>query len=244
MPSKLPGRLFLLPWHIGHGADVTNRVAADVVRLRMLLVESVDNAREELRRIPGVDPAGKELRTIPATPAPRFLDWLVAVLRREDVGMMASSGIPAFVDPGAWVVAALRERGVRIIARPGASALTTMLSLCGIEWRLDTNAFAFAFFLDMPPGSRVERHFRRVARRPEPLFVFVSKTGLARCLQVLQDEVGIRPVTLFFDLSKGRSRFFPMSDEVRTMTCARWLAALPALPWGKIADVALMVGPG
>ncbi|MBI5499179.1 MAG: hypothetical protein HY907_02980 [Deltaproteobacteria bacterium] len=255
MPTKRPpaspprrraraGCLHLLPWHIGHGADVTARVVADVTRLRMLLVESVDNARHELRRLRGVDPAAKELRTIPETPDPGFLDWLVAVLRREDVGMMASGGIPAFVDPGAWVVAALRERGVRIVARPGPSCLTTMLSLSGIEWRLDTNAFSFAFFLDVPPDSRGERRFRLVARRPEPLFVFLRKTRVERCLRVLRDEVGSRPVSLFFDLTKGRSRYFPLGDEVRTMTCAGWLAALRTLPWARISDVALMVGPG
>ena len=66
---------------------------------------------------------------------------------------------------------------------------------------------------------------------------------MERCLRVLHDVVGSRPVTMFFDLSKGRSAAFPLGDEVRTMTCARWLTILPTLPWKRISDVALMVGP-
>jgi 16S rRNA C1402 (ribose-2'-O) methylase RsmI len=238
------GRLILLPWHIGHACDLTTGVAAEVARLRMLLVESVDHARRELREILGIDMEAKELRAIPERPDPAFLRWLVAVLAREDVGLMASGGIPAFIDPGAWLVAALRERGVELVPRAGASCLGTMLSLSGIEWRNKAHSsFSFAFFLDGPPGCSEERAFRRIARRREPLFVFLRPTRVERCLRVLRDEVGERPVSLFFDLTKGRSRRFPLSDEVRTMTCAEWLVALPKLPWKRISDVALMLGP-
>jgi len=238
------GRLILLPWHIGDARDITLGVTAEIVRLRTILVESVAGARRELRDILRVDPDAKDLQAIPETPDPAFLRRLTAVLAREDVGLMASGGTPAFVDPGAWLVEELRARGTKIVPRAGASCLATMLALSGIEWRVkQTCSFSFAFFLDGPADSADERRFRRIARRREPLFVFLRLTRVERCLQVLHDEVGRRPVTLFFDLTKGPSRRFPLSDEVRSMTCGKWLALLPKLPWARISDVSLMVGP-
>jgi 16S rRNA C1402 (ribose-2'-O) methylase RsmI len=239
------GRLILLPWHVGDARDITVGVAAELARLRTILVESVEGARRELRGILRIDPAAKDLRAVPVLPDPAFLRGVVETLALQDVGLMASGGAPAFVDPGAWLVAALRARGTRVVARGGASCLATMLALSGIEWcDKRTCCFTFAFFLDGPDDTADERRFRRLARRPEPLFVFLRRTRLERCLRVLRDEVGRRPVTLFFDLTKGPSRRFPLADEVRSATCERWLALLPRLPWGRLSDVSLMVGPG
>ena len=148
-PSR--GRLILLPWHVGHEGDITFRVAADLARLRVLLVESLDNARNQLRRIARVDPAAKELRAIPETADPAMLEWLVGVLQREDVGMMASGGTPAFVDPGAWIVAALRERNVGIVARPGASCLGAMLASRDRMAYEEGQRVPLRLLLDAPP---------------------------------------------------------------------------------------------
>lgn len=238
------GRLLLIPWHIGDARDLTFH-AADAARgLRLLLVESVPDARAELSRSLRADLDRKELWTIPEKPDEEFLGRVLAALSREDAGMLASGGTPGFVDPGAWLVAELRRRGADVAALAGASCLTNMLALSGVEWRRkETNSFTFAFFLDGEPGGEEERRFLRLARRREPLFVFLAPASLERCLRALRPVIGRRPATVFFDLTKRTRGKYPMADKVLSMTCERWLKALPVIPWDRVSDVALMVGP-
>ncbi|MDE2492213.1 MAG: hypothetical protein KGM24_15300 [Elusimicrobia bacterium] len=236
------GTLFLIPWHIGNALDTTYRAAELVRRLDLLLVEDLDDARFQLKLCLGVDAGAKTLREIPEEPSPRFRDELLSALQGGDAGLLSSGGVPGFVDPGAWLVADLRARGAPVRALAGPSVLSTMLSLSGVEWRQHRDSsFTFAFFPGCAPGSREEEAFLAVARRPETILVLLRPAELARCLALLRAEVGPRPVTLFFDLTKPPGSF-ALADQVRTMTCAEWLGVLSRLPWDGIGDLALMVG--
>ena len=236
------GKLILISWHIGDARDMSDRSIEALRALGVLLVEDIEYSREGLRRL-GVNPNAKTVLAVPERPNAEFLARVLATLARGDVGMLSSGGTPGFVDPGAWLVAEVRRRGGRVEALPGPSCLATMLAMSGIEWRdKRTSSFTFAFFLDGPPGGGEEENFTALARRPEPLLVFLLPGRVERCLALLEPVVGRRPVTIFFDLSKPRNEY-PMADEARTMTCAQWREVLPSLPWKKISDLALMVGP-
>lgn len=238
------GRLILIPWHIGNSQDLTLRALSEVRRLRLLLVESVPDARRELQENLKLDPARKELWATPETRDEELLARVLAALEREDVGMLASGGTPAFIDPGAWLVAELRRRGTVVTALAGASCLTNMLALSGVEWRIGrANSFTFAFFLDGKPGGEEDKRFKTLAERGEPLFVLLAVPAFARCLRLLKTAVGRRPVTVFFDMTKSTRGKYPMGDKVLTMTCDKWLKAAEVIPWDKVSDLALMVGP-
>jgi 16S rRNA C1402 (ribose-2'-O) methylase RsmI len=237
------GRLVLVPWHIGNAQDLTFRAVAEIRLRRLLLVESVPDARRELQENLRLDLSGKELLAIPEQSDAAFLERVLAALSHEDAAMLASGGTPAFIDPGAWLVAELRKRGVEIAALAGASCLTNMLALSGVEWRVGrNNSFTFAFFLDSKPGGEEERRFKGLARRKEPLFVLLPAAAFERCLRVLGPAVGRRPVTVFFDMTKRTRGKYPMAEKVLTMTCERWLKAAKVIPWDKVSDLALMVG--
>ena len=238
------GSLVLVPWHIGDARDLTLDAAAEARRLRVLLVESVEDARRELSGRLKLDLSAKELRAVPEKRDPAFRDEVLRLLEREDVGLLASGGVPGFVDPGAWLVGDLRARGAAIVPRAGASCLSALLSLSGIEWRdKETNAFTFAFFLDGAPGGEEETRFLSLVRRREPVIVFLARASAQRCLRLLKDAAPRRPVTLFFDMTKSAGGDYPMADKVLTRTAKRWLDAWDEVPWERVSDVALMVGP-
>lgn len=238
------GSLILVPWHIGNARDLTVSAAAEARRLRVLLVESVEDARRELSGRLRLDPEAKDLRAVPEKRDPAFRAEVLRLLEREDVGLLASGGVPGFVDPGAWLVGDLRARGADIVPLAGASCLSTLLSLSGIEWRdKETNAFTFAFFLDGAPGGEEERRFLEVVRRREPVVVFLARASAGRCLRLLRGAAARRPVTLFFDMTKRAGGDYPMADKVLTKTAAQWLQAWGEVPWERVSDVALMVGP-
>jgi 16S rRNA C1402 (ribose-2'-O) methylase RsmI len=238
------GRLFLIPWHIGDSGDLTFNAAAAVKSLRTLIVESVDDTRRELKERLKMDLREKAIRAVPEERDAAFLDWTLGALKLGDAGILASGGTPGFVDPGAWLIADLRARGVELVPLAGASCLATVLSLSGVEWRRkEGNAFTFAFFLDGAPGGAEEKRFQRLAKRREHVVVFLGRDSVERCLRALRPVIGKRPVTLFFDLTKRTAGKYPMADKVLAKTCAQWLDGLNGIPWDKVSDAALMVAP-
>lgn len=237
------GRFFLIPWHIGDVRDLTFNALSLVRRLDFLLVEDVESARRDLIRL-RADPRAKTLVAVPRDSDPALTARVLSALAGGDVGLVASGGIASFVDPGAWLVSELRRLGVSLVATAGASALTTMLALSGIEWRAKTTSnFTFAMFFDEDGDGRADGRFIALARRREPLFVFLKKSEVARCMALLEPVVKDRPVTLYFDLAKSPPEKFPLSGVVRARACSQWRRELSSLPWDRIDDVSLMVGP-
>lgn len=78
-------------------------------------------------------------------------DKLVQRLRQgERIALVSDAGTPAVSDPGARIVDAVREAGLRVIPLPGASASLAALSAGG----LTHDRFHFAGFLPAKAGQR------------------------------------------------------------------------------------------
>jgi 16S rRNA C1402 (ribose-2'-O) methylase RsmI len=158
------------------------------------------------------------------------------------VGLVSSSGVPCFVDPGAWLVREARARGVPVVALGGASSLSTLLALSGYDWidHPPTRAFSFVFF---EPGADPAYFRAVVGRREEPVVVYLPKGGFDACLAELGPLAGGRAVTAFFDLTRPPRTGFPYANEVRTLSCAAWRRRGRRIRWDKVSDVALLVEP-
>ena len=79
--------------------------------------------------------------------AARVVEWLQEGKR---VALVTDAGTPGVSDPGAEVVAAVREAGLRVIPVPGASALTAALSASGLAFE----GCVFAGFLPAKGAAR------------------------------------------------------------------------------------------
>ena len=242
--GKLRGRLILIPWHIGHDGDLSVNVLRTIQRLRAFLAEEPDTSRQHFERLLPLGARGKLLLRIPGGPDAAFLRQVVALLRREDVGLVASGGVPCFIDPGAWLVRELRERGVPILPLGGPSCLSTLLSMSGLDFtKPELNVFTFVFFGQS--GATPVRPALREAlgRRGEPVVVFLLVPALRACLEALLGAGGNRRVSIFFDLTKPHGLRFPYADKVWTLTVREWLRALSRVPWERVSDIALLVHP-
>lgn len=239
-----PHTLFLVPWHIGNRLDVTVHAARVARKLRLFLAEEPGLTREQFTRDLGIDCAGKEFLLIPEKEDPAFLKTVLAALAAEDAALICSGGIPCFIDPGAWLVKRLREREQPVRALAGASILSTMLSLSGVDWTGAHNRGTFVIYLDAAPGAGGNEVFLDAVRRArEPVFVFLNVHKFKECLSALRPLAGGREVSVFFDLTKKTKGKYPYADRVMTMGAAAWLKAAEKIPWKEISDVALMVHP-
>jgi 16S rRNA C1402 (ribose-2'-O) methylase RsmI len=155
---------------------------------------------------------------------------------------LAGGGGPCFCDPGAWVVERLRERGVPIVPLAGPSALTALLSASGVEWTGKAgNTFTFAFFC-RPARGRVAPAMREaLARREEPVVIFLPVADLPDCLRCLAAAGGDdRRVSVFFDLTKTDERRFPFANRVHTLTVREWRRVHRRIPWNRVSEIALI----
>ncbi|MFA4913133.1 MAG: ribosomal RNA small subunit methyltransferase I, partial [Burkholderiaceae bacterium] len=73
--------------------------------------------------------------------------------RGETVALVSDAGAPAVSDPGARIVRAVREAGLRVVPIPGASAVIAALMGSGVT--TDANpAFVFAGFAPTKSAAR------------------------------------------------------------------------------------------
>lgn len=236
--------LFLVPWHIGNRLDITVNAARVARELRVFLAEEPELTRRQFEGDLGVDCTGKEFLLIPEKADPRFLKKVLARMAAQDVALICSGGIPCFIDPGAWLVKSLRERGVPIRALAGASILSTMLSLSGMDWTGTHNRGTFIIYLAAgPKGGPHASLLEAVRREDEPVFIFLALAQFRECVENIAPVVGKRQLSAFFDLTKKTKGKYPYADRVMTMGCAAWLKEAEKIPWVEISDIALMLHP-
>jgi 16S rRNA (cytidine1402-2'-O)-methyltransferase len=75
---------------------------------------------------------------------------ILALNKGENIALVTDAGTPAVSDPGAIVVNAVRNAGLRVVPIPGASAVIAALSASGIV----QNGFQFVGFLPASGSAR------------------------------------------------------------------------------------------
>ena len=113
------------------------------------------------------------------------------------VALTTDAGTPGVSDPGAIVVARVREAGLRIVPVPGASALTAALSASGFTF----DGVVFAGFLPASGAARRER-LAQLAAGPWAVALFEAPHRVARTLSDLHEALGERDVVIARELTK------------------------------------------
>ena len=139
--------LYVVPTPLGNLADLTRRAEEILRSVPWVAAEDTRHSGPLLKQL------GARARTLPAhqhnenEAAARIIEKLQA---GESVALISDAGTPGISDPGARVVAAVREAGGRVIPLPGPCAATTALSASGL---LDEH-FLFYGFLPAKSGQR------------------------------------------------------------------------------------------
>ena len=113
---------------------------------------------------------------------PRLLGLLA---EGRSVALVTDGGTPGISDPGSYLVALARERGIEVCPVPGPSALSAILSVAGFAGP----AVSFAGFLSPKPGRR-RRELGELLGRPGGLVLYESPH---RILKLLEDLATLAP---------------------------------------------------
>jgi 16S rRNA (cytidine1402-2'-O)-methyltransferase len=148
--------------------------------------------------------------------------------RGERVAYVSDAGTPAVSDPGARLVAAVRAAGFKSTPLPGASSVTTALSVAGIS---GDSGFIFAGFLPSKAGER-DQAVQSLLTEKRAVVILEAPhrmEALARAFAPLAE----RAITVARELTK-------QFEEIATLPASEltsWLAASPQRLRGEFALV-------
>ncbi len=145
--------------------------------------------------------------------AERVIAWIA---EGKSVAFVSDAGTPGVSDPGAILVARVREAGMPVVPIPGVSALTTALSAAGIE----ADGVVFAGFLPSRGAQRRER-LAQLAAGPWAIALFESPHRVSRTLADLHAALGERDVVIARELTK----MFETVARVPLAQAAAWVDA-------------------
>lgn len=133
------------------------------------------------------------------------------------VALVSDAGTPAVSDPGARIVAAVQQAGLRVTPLPGASAAISALSASGLL----QDQFYFVGFLPAKASQR-ETALRALTAVPATLIFYEAPHRIDACLHALLDVFGpTRQVVLARELTK----LFEEIQRCPLGAAPAWLAA-------------------
>jgi 16S rRNA (cytidine1402-2'-O)-methyltransferase len=142
----------------------------------------------------------------------------------ERVAYVSDAGTPAVSDPGSRLVAAVAAAGLRIVPLPGASSVTTVLSVAGCV-AADTSrgsqvaGFVFAGFLPTKGAERAEA-LKKLAMEPKAVVILEAPHRIDVLFKDLS-ALSERQVTIGRELTKQFESVVTLpASELPT-----WLAA-------------------
>ncbi len=128
----------------------------------------------------------------------KFDKLLAALAEGRSVALVSDAGTPAISDPGARLIARVREElpDVRIESVPGPSALTAALSIAGI----DESDFLFLGFLPHKKGRQTM--LREAVNTPRVVVFYESSHRILKALVELAALTSTRRVIVVRELTK------------------------------------------
>ncbi len=233
--------LYVVATPIGNLADISLRALHVLSLVNAVACEDTRHTQQLLRAY-GLDRPGSQLLALHQHNEAEAAQTVIARLAQgERVAYVSDAGTPAISDPGARLVAAVRQAGFRVLPLPGASSVTTALSASGMTGE---HGFVFAGFLPSKSGER-QQAVQALAQESRAVVLLEAPhriEALAQALAVL----GERRVTLGRELTKQ----FEQIETLPAQDLPRWLAEKPDRQRGEFvlvlhdAPVAATAGEG
>ncbi|MGW1375280.1 16S rRNA (cytidine(1402)-2'-O)-methyltransferase [Streptomyces sp. NPDC002446] len=180
----MTGTLVLAGTPIGEIADAPPRLAAELAAADVIAAEDTRRLRR-LTQALEVTPAGRIVSYFEGNEAARTPELADALSGGARVLLVTDAGMPSVSDPGYRLVAAAVERGIKVTAVPGPSAVLTALAVSG----LPVDRFCFEGFLPRKAGERRSR-LREVEAERRTLVYFEAPHRLDDTLAAMAEIFG------------------------------------------------------
>lgn len=187
------GKLSVVATPIGNLGDITFRA---LWTLKECAVIYAEDTRVTLKLLTHYGLHKPLHRLDDATEDRKSPEIIERLLKGEHVALVSDAGTPAISDPGARLIARVREAGITIEAIPGPSAVVAALSIAGIRG----DRFIFLGFLPHKKGRHTA--ILGIGKSSIPVVLYESPH---RVLKLLKEIHGVAPqctVTIVREVTK------------------------------------------
>ena len=188
------GTLYVCATPIGNLGDITLRVLETLRRVDLIAAEDTRHSRRLLQHY--------EIKT-PLTSYHEHNEkgktklLLQRLKEGASIALISDAGMPGISDPGAEIIRACQEAGIKVDILPGPNAVLPALLLSG----LPTVSFLFHGFLPAAAGER-RRVLTGLAKLPFTLIFYEAPHRLTEMLKDVGDIFGTRPAAVVREITK------------------------------------------
>lgn len=185
--------LYIVATPIGNLGDITLRALETLKNVGLILCEDTRVTKKLLFHYEITKPTS----SFHEHSDERKIASLIERLRTgENMALVTDAGTPGLSDPGNVLVGAAIEAGIGVVPIPGASALTALVSVAGVDMREFT-------FLGFPPHKKGRQtFFREVGESKIPVMYYESPHRVIKNLDLLQELAPSKKIILGRELTK------------------------------------------
>jgi len=214
--SYPPATLYVVATPIGNVGDISLRALHVLSCVDAIACEDTRNTAQLLQRY-GLS---KPLIAAHQHNEREVADRLIARLQSgERIALVSDAGTPAVSDPGARIVDAVRNAGLRVVPLPGASAALAALSASGLM----QDQFHFVGFLPAKAGQR-DNILRALQANTATLVFYEAPHRIAETVAAL---ASVFEPTRQIVFARELTKLFEETHRCTLSEAGMWIAADP-----------------
>lgn len=175
------GDLYIVATPIGNLEDISLRAIRILKEVDLIIAE---DTRTSLKLLNHYEIKNKIESFHQHSNEKKFKKLIDLLNNGQNIALLSEAGTPNISDPGSKLISYIKENlkdEVKIIPIPGASALTSILSVC--PWKIDK--FTFYGFLAHKKGRQSQ--LKEIVKSSYPVILFESKHRLLKLFKELID---------------------------------------------------------
>ncbi len=193
MESTEKGILYIVATPIGNLEDITLRAIRILGEVDVVFCEDTRVTRRLFEKYE----IKTHLESLNArTESNKTGEVLEYLAEGKNVAYVSDAGTPAISDPGSVLVESARAAGAHVVPIPGASALTSALSVVGVG----ANEFVFFGFLPHKKGRQTK--LKEIAQMQRATVVYESTHRIVKLLSELEEYAPEKTVCIIREMTK------------------------------------------
>lgn len=216
----MTGTLYLIPTPLADDGVIANtapQVCEILARLEVFIVEKPKTARRFLGHFGLARPLGEmQWLVLNKLTSVSFIDALLGpLLAGQDVGLLSEAGCPAVADPGALLVRAAHNQGIKVVPLVGPSSILLALMASG----LNGQRFCFHGYLPVQTKQRQAalRTLEQDSLKHDETQIFIETPY--RNLQIYADLVAVCAASTRLCIATDLTA---PSEQIEVATVAEW----------------------
>lgn len=181
----MTGMLYIVATPIGNLEDITIRAIRILKEVDLILAEDTRKTSVLLKHFE-IDNHSLSYNQHSIKNTKKLEQIALSLAEGKNIALVTDAGTPGISDPGNELISYLLYRlpDLTIIPIPGASAVTTLLSTCG----LNVSKFMFLGFL---PKKKLQKELKRVVECAQPFVFYESPYRIEKTLTLIGTFFGI-----------------------------------------------------